>query len=83
MHGNLGQQATARRTLRLVEEVRWYRTVIASIYHMVSDVPGTERLQAEREAARLGVIKPGWAGRLRGRGRGLPPPPFQGKRCGA
>jgi hypothetical protein len=59
--GNIGQQATARRTLRLVEEVRWYRTVIASIYHMVPDVPGTEKLQAEleREAARLGVIKPG------------------------
>ena len=31
LHGNLGQQASARRTLRLVEEVRWYRTVIASI----------------------------------------------------
>lgn len=38
-----------------------YRTVIASIYHMVPDVPGTEKLQAELEleAARLGVIKPG------------------------
>jgi hypothetical protein len=59
--GNLGQQANARRLLRLVEEVRWYRTVIASIYHMVPDVPGTEKLQAELEleAARLGVIKPG------------------------
>jgi hypothetical protein len=47
--------------LRLVEEVRWYRTVIASIHHMVPDVPGTEKLQAEleREAPRLGVIKPG------------------------
>jgi hypothetical protein len=44
--------------LRLVEEDRWYRTVIASIYHMVPDVPGTEQLEAEleREAARLGVV---------------------------
>jgi hypothetical protein len=61
LHGNLGQQAKARDMLRLVEEVRWYRTVIASIYHMVPDVPETEKLQAELEleAARLGVIKPG------------------------
>jgi hypothetical protein len=61
LHGNLGQQTSARQTLRPVDEVRWYRTVIASTYHMVPDVPGTERLQAELEleAARLGVFKPG------------------------
>ena len=41
------QQANARRMLRLVEEVRWYGAVIASIYHMVPDVPGTEQLRAE------------------------------------
>ena len=49
--GNLGQQANARRTLRLVEEVRWFRTVIASIYHMVPDVPGTEKLQGRAGTA--------------------------------
>jgi hypothetical protein len=41
---------------RLVAEVGWYRTLIASVYHAIPDVPGTEELQAEleREAARPG-----------------------------
>jgi len=62
LHGNLGQQASARRTLRLVEEVRWYRTVIASIYHMVPDVPGTEQLPG-RAGARGRAARGDQAGR--------------------
>jgi hypothetical protein len=41
----------------LVEEARWHRELFARLYHAISDVPGTEELQAEleREAFRLGV----------------------------
>jgi hypothetical protein len=74
MAGNLGQQANARRLLRLVEEVRWHRVLFARLYHAIPDVPGTEDPQAElgREAFRLGVIKPGSPTFTEGRGRGLP-----------
>ncbi len=45
----------------LVEEVRWFRSLFARLYHAIPDVPGTEELQAEleREAAQLGLIKAG------------------------
>jgi hypothetical protein len=33
--GNLGQQANARRLLRLVEEARWHRALFARVYHAI------------------------------------------------
>jgi hypothetical protein len=61
LHGNLGQQAAARQTLQLVGEVRWHRELFARLYHGIPDTLGDVQLQAEleREAFRLGVIKPG------------------------
>jgi hypothetical protein len=59
LHRNLGQQATARRTLQLVAEVRWHREPFARLYHGIPDTLGDVQLQAEleREALRLGVIR--------------------------
>jgi hypothetical protein len=36
---------------RLVDEVRWHRTLFARLYHAIPDVRGTEELQAELGAS--------------------------------
>ena len=53
--------ALRRQVAPLTEEVNRLRLLFARAYHFIPGTIGTEELQAEleREAARLGVIKPG------------------------
>ena len=52
--GGLDELASA------IDELLYWRRLFARLYHAIPDVPGTEHLQAEleRQAGRLGVIKP-------------------------
>jgi hypothetical protein len=58
LRGNLGQQAAARRTLQLLEEVRLARRLVRGLYHRMADAGGQVDLQAELEryAADIGII---------------------------
>ena len=75
LRGTLGQQANARRLLRLVGELRWFRARFARLYHAIPDVPGTEKLQAEleREGHEAGCHEAGPPRLSQGTGRGAHP----------